>query len=560
MDRRSDVNTAPRVLLVFPKFYENSMWNFKEAMEIQGARAAAPPLGLITLAAMLPQTWEIGLLNANCEPLTDEAIRGVDLVMTGGMLPQEPDCLTIIERCRALGTPVCVGGPAPTSTPEVYGNADFVVAGEAEGILPEFVAAWERGERTGRFTAAKFKADVTSSPIPRFDLLTFSHYLYIGVQFSRGCPFTCEFCDIIELYGRAPRTKTAPQMLAELSRLHELGYRGHVDFVDDNLIGNKKAIKLFLPHLIKWQEEHGYPFKFSTEASLNLADDDELLDLMRRANFFALFTGIETPDEATLIQTQKKQNTRRSIAESVHKLYAAGMFVTAGFIVGFDSEKDSITRAMATCIRDTGIPIAMVGLLFALPNTQLSRRLRKEGRLYENYAATTADQGDQCTQGLNFVTLRPQRDVLADYRDVLAEVYEPANFFARVRDVGRLLSRPKFAAQNIQWRAVAKDLVSMTRILWRVSVRRPELAKHAWGAFLATARHNPAALEAVVTNIVIYLHVYPFSRYVMREIDARIAAIDAGEWIQPTLLAPEEPAPSSNRTGVASTPHLAAVA
>ncbi len=560
MDRKPDVNTSPRVLLVFPKFYENSMWNFKEAMEIQGARAAAPPLGLITLAAMLPQTWRIGLLNANCEPLTDEAIRGVDLVMTGGMLPQEPDCLEIIERCRTLGTPVCVGGPAPTSTPEVYDRADFVVAGEAEGILPEFVAAWERGERTGRFTAVKFKADVTSSPIPRFDLLTFSHYLYIGVQFSRGCPFTCEFCDIIELYGRAPRTKTAPQMLAELGRLHDLGYRGHVDFVDDNLIGNKKAIKLFLPHLIRWQEEHGYPFKFSTEASLNLADDDELLDLMRRANFFALFTGIETPDEATLIQTQKKQNTRRSIADSVHKLYSAGMFVTAGFIVGFDSEKDSITKAMATCIADTGIPIAMVGLLFALPNTQLSRRLRKEGRLYENYAATTADQGDQCTQGLNFVTLRPQRDVLADYRDVLAQVYEPASFFERVREVGRRLDRPKFAAQNIQWKAVAKDLASMTRILWRVSVKRPELAKHAWGAFLATARSNPAALEAVITNIVIYLHVYPFSRYVMREIDSRIAAIDAGQWVQPTLLAPEDAPAAPKRPGLPGTPHLAAVA
>jgi len=281
---------------------------------------------------------------------------------------------------------------------------------------------------------------------------------------------------------------------------------------------------------------------------------------MRRANFFALFTGIETPDEATLIQTQKKQNTRRSIADSVHKLYSAGMFVTAGFIVGFDSEKDSITKAMATCIADTGIPIAMVGLLFALPNTQLSRRLRKEGRLYENYAATTADQGDQCTQGLNFVTLRPQRDVLADYRDVLAQVYEPASFFERVREVGRRLDRPKFAAQNIQWKAVAKDLASMTRILWRVSVKRPELAKHAWGAFLATARSNPAALEAVITNIVIYLHVYPFSRYVMREIDSRIAAIDAGQWVQPTLLAPEDAPAAPKRPGLPGTPHLAAVA
>ena len=532
----SDANTAPRVLMVFPKFYENSMWNFKEAMELQGARAPAPPLGLITLAAMLPKAWDVRLVNRNCETLTDEEIRSADLVMTGGMLPQEPDCLIVIEKCRELGTPVCVGGPAPTSTPEMYDRADFLVLGEAEGILPKFIEAWERGERTGRMTAEKFKADVTKSPIPRFELLTFSHYLYIGVQFSRGCPFTCEFCDIIELYGRAPRTKTVPQMLAELDRLYELGYRGHVDFVDDNLIGNKKAIKLFLPHLITWQEAHGYPYKFSTEASLNLADDDELLGMMRDANFFALFTGIETPDEATLIQTQKKQNTKRSIADSVHKLYEHGMFVTAGFIVGFDTEKDSISKAMSLCIAQTGIPIAMVGLLFALPNTQLSRRLRKEGRLYVDYALTTSDQGDQCTQGLNFVTLRPQRDVLADYRDVLAEVYDPKNFFDRVRQVSRRVKRPTFAAQKLNWRAITHDLWSLARVCWRMTVRRPELAKHFWSVFLETARKNPLALESVITNMVLYLHVYPFSRYVIREIEGRITELDAGRWVQPPVM------------------------
>ena len=549
-----------RVLLVFPKFYENSMWNFKEAMELQGARAPAPPLGLITLAAMLPESWDVRLINRNCETLTDEEIQSADLVMTGGMLPQEPDCLIVIETCRRLGTPVCVGGPAPTSTPEMYDRADFVVAGEAEGILPEFIAAWDRGERSGRFTAAKFKADVTQSPIPRFDLLTFSHYLYIGVQFSRGCPFTCEFCDIIELYGRAPRTKTTPQMLAELERLYELGYRGHIDFCDDNLIGNKKAIKLFLPHLIKWQEEHGYPFKFSTEASLNLADDDDLLGLMRDANFYALFTGIETPDEATLIQTQKKQNTRRSIADSVHKLYEHGMFVTAGFIVGFDTETGTIAPAMSRCIADTGVPIAMVGLLYALPNTQLSRRLRKEGRLYVDYALTTADQGDQCTQGINFVPLRPQRDILADYRDVLAEVYDPPNFFDRVREVSRRVKRPKFAALKVNWRIVAHDLWSLARIIWRMTVRRPELAKHFWSVFLETARRNPAALEAVVTNMVLYLHVYPFSRYVIGEINRRIADLDAGRWVQPPVMEAGNDTCATPKLGRSEVKHLAAVA
>ena len=202
------------------------------------------------------------------------------------------------------------------------------------------------------------------------------------MQFSRGCPFTCEFCDIIELYGRVPRTKTNAQMLAELDGLYALGYRGHVDFVDDNLIGNKKAVKAFLPELARWLEEHDYPFEFTTEASLNLADDDELLRLMSEANFFGVFVGIESPDPETLVAMRKKQNTRRNIAESIHRIYAAGMFVTAGFIVGFDSEKASIADAMIELIEDAAIPVAMVGLLYALPNTQLTRRLAKEGRLH----------------------------------------------------------------------------------------------------------------------------------------------------------------------------------
>jgi radical SAM superfamily enzyme YgiQ (UPF0313 family) len=368
-----------------PEILANTFWSFEASCALQGARAIAPPLGLITLAALLPQSWEFRLVNCNVAELTDADILGADLVMTGGMLTQELDTLAIMGRCRSLRVPVAVGGPAATSTPEIYAQADFLVVGEAEGVIDRFVEAWERGERTGRFDAEKFKADVTKSPIPRFDLLQLDDYVWVNVQFSRGCPFTCEFCDIIELYGRAPRTKTTPQMLAELDRLFELGYRGHVDFVDDNLIGNKKAIKLFLPHLREWQERHGFPFQFSTEASLNLADDHELLMMMRRANFFTVFVGIETPDEATLIQTSKKQNTRRSIADSVHRIYRAGMFVNAGFIVGFDQEQGSVARAMADCIRDTGVATAMIGLLTALPNTQLSRRLKQEGRLHDSY-------------------------------------------------------------------------------------------------------------------------------------------------------------------------------
>src|SRR5262249_34552797 len=263
----------------------------------------------------------------------------------------------------------------PTSSPEVYGSADFRVLGEAEDVIQQFIEAWEAGERRGVFEAKRSQVDVTRSPIPRFDLIDFDHYLYICVQFSRGCPFNCEFCDIIELYGRVPRTKTNAQMLAELQALYDAGYRRHIDFVDDNLIGNKKALKRFLPALIEWQRKHGYPFQFSTEASINLADDAQLLAMLREANFFAIFVGIESPDNETLIKMQKKQNTRRDLGESVHKIYAAGMFVTAGFIIGFDTERGSIADGMIDCINATAIPNSMVGLLTALPSTQFGRRL-----------------------------------------------------------------------------------------------------------------------------------------------------------------------------------------
>src|SRR5262249_46081809 len=239
----------------------------------------------------------------------------------------------------------------------------------AEGIIDKFIEAWESGATEGVFAAEKFQVDVTTTPIPRFDLLKFDKYLYIGVQFSRGCPFTCEFCDIIELYGRVPRAKTNTQMLKELDALHALGYRGHVDFVDDNLIGNKKAVKAFLLDLRAWLDQHDYPFEFTTEASINLADDAELLKRMNEANFVGVFIGIESPDPDTLVMARKKQNTRRSLVESIQKIYAAGLFVTAGFIVGFDSEKGAVADGIVALIEDAAIPLCTVGLLFALPQT-----------------------------------------------------------------------------------------------------------------------------------------------------------------------------------------------
>src|SRR6202167_4664061 len=413
------------VLMIYPRFGAGTFWNFAAACELFNARYPTTPLGLVTVAALLPTEWTIRLVDRNIEALADNDIEWADLVMTGGMLPQYFDTIEIIELCRARGKPVVVGGPGVTSVPDLYSKADFQVLGEAEGIIDKFIAAWEAGARKGVFEAEKFTIDVTKSPVPRFDLLKFEHYLYVGVQFSRGCPFTCEFCDIIELYGRSPRTKTHDQILAELETLYKLGYRGHVDFVDDNLIGNKKAIKAFLPTLEKWIERYDYPFEFTTEASLNLADDDELLAMLKRSNFFAIFVGIESPDTETLIAMRKKQNTRRSIPDSVHKIYNAGMFVTAGFIVGFDTERGSVAAPMIELIDESAIPTALVGLLYARPNTQLTRRLAKEGRLHVDHDSAPASKGDQCTAGVNYETKRSRLEILRDYREILEKVYDP---------------------------------------------------------------------------------------------------------------------------------------
>jgi radical SAM superfamily enzyme YgiQ (UPF0313 family) len=516
---------APNVLLVYPRFAAATFWNFAATCELLGVKYPAAPLGLITAAALFPPSWTVRLVDRNAEELQDSDLDWADVVMTGGMLAQHNDMAELIRIAHAHGKPIVVGGPAITSVPEGYRDADFQILGEAEGIIDKFIEAWTMGVRRGVFEAEKFQADVTKSPIPRFDLLKFDYYLHVGVQFSRGCPFTCEFCDIIELYGRVPRTKTTPQMLAELNELFRLGYRGHIDFVDDNLIGNKKAVKAFLPHLARWLEDHDYPFEFTTEASLNLADDPELLQLMNEANFFGVFVGIESPDPEALVMMRKKQNTRRNIAESVHRIYGAGMFVTAGFIVGFDSEKVSMADAMIELIEAAAIPVAMVGLLYALPNTQLTRRLASEGRLHPLPEFVPDGHGDQCTNGLNFDTLRPRREILEDYRRVLEKVYDPAAFAGRLRRLTDMLdnSGRKGHAHTNDARRKFGGVAMLHQLINSVPESRD--------VFRATFSHclstNPRSARWIVGQMAFYLHLGPFSRYVMREIELKIERLDA---------------------------------
>jgi radical SAM superfamily enzyme YgiQ (UPF0313 family) len=521
---------SPHILMVYPRFNPDSFWNYQATCEVAGARYSAAPLGLITVAAMLPPDWVVRLVNRNTEELSPSDLAWADMVMTGGMLPQQGDTLHVIALAHEAGKPVVVGGTDVSSSPHVYDDAEFRVVGEAEGILDQFIAAWQRGDSGGTFRAEEFP-DITTSPVPRFDLLKFEHYMHVGVQVTRGCPFTCEFCNVIELNGRTPRVKTTEQVLGELTALYDLGYRGHVDFVDDNLIGNRRVIKPILKELADWLERHNYPFEFSTEASMNLADDDELLALMKRANFFAVFVGIETPDTAALLGAGKRQNTRRDIVESIRRIYGAGIFVNAGFIIGFDAEKDRMAEPMIACIEDAAIPIAMVGLLYALPNTQLWRRLTEEGRLHANsdrvQGVTVADQ---CTSGLNFDTVRPRQDMIDDYRTVLRRIYEPRAFFGRAARVTRMLDVSGHRV-NRPLRAVLRDLRSFARITWRIGVLDRRSRASYWRAVGDCLLHNPRAARIMVSFAALYLHFGPYSRF----LDARMAAQDEGATVTSQL-------------------------
>lgn len=509
-----------RCLFVYPEFRSQSFWNYRATCELVGARYPAAPLGLITVAAMLPDTWEVRLIDCNVESLADSDVDWADLVFTGGMIAQQVATVALIDRLKARGKTVIVGGPDATSSPHVYARADHLVLGEAEVTMPRWLSDHAAGRAGPVYAAGDEKADVTTSPMPRYDLLQFDRYLHVGVQFARGCPFMCEFCDIIELFGRVPRLKAPAQMLAELDRLYELGYRGHVDFVDDNFIGNKRDVKKFLVELRAWLEKRGWPFEFSTEASVNLADDETLLGLMQEVGFSAIFVGIESPDEETLKATQKLQNTKRSLAESLRKIYSYGIFVNTGYIVGFDTERGSVARGVLDLIEASSVPVNMVGLLFALPNTQLQRRLALEQRLIEDFEVVAADDGDQCTGGLNFVTKRPRLDVLRDYREIIAESYAPAAYFGRVLQVGSALDCSK-KRLRLPWRYVRRDLKGFARLLWRGGVRS-DYRRIFWGTLARLVWRNPRGLRYSIALMALYLHFGPFSRFLLGRLDRAI--------------------------------------
>jgi radical SAM superfamily enzyme YgiQ (UPF0313 family) len=414
-----------KALLLWPQM-PNSFWSYQETLNLAGLRSTNPPLGLITVAALLPSDWEIRFADRNVCLETEADWNWCDLVIISAMIIQKADLQFLIQKGVSLGKKVAVGGPFPTSVPEfsLAAGANYLILDEGELTIPLFLEALQRGDETGIFRASE-KPDVTQTPMPRFDLLNLDAYLAITVQFSRGCPFQCEFCDIINLYGRKPRTKTPEQMLGEFEVLYQMGWRRYVFVVDDNFIGNKRNAKIFLRALIPWMEEHNYPFILLTEASLNLAEDEELIELMVKAGFTMVFMGIETPDTDSLVGIHKLQNTRRDLVESCHKITRMGLQIMAGFIMGFDNERSGAGERISAFIKETGIPQCQFSLLQALQNTALWNRLQTEGRLIEGLQ--TVHQGEM----MNFVPTRPVAEITKEYIAAFWYLYEPLPYLKR---------------------------------------------------------------------------------------------------------------------------------
>ncbi|MBD1877744.1 B12-binding domain-containing radical SAM protein [Coleofasciculus sp. FACHB-T130] len=510
-----------KVLLVYPLF-PKTFWSYEKILELVNRKVLLPPLGLVTVAAILPQEWEFKLVDRNIRTVTEQEWEWADVVILSAMIVQKEDLLDQIKEAKRRGKLVACGGPYPTSVPEEAQKAgvDYLILDEGEITLPMFVEAVQRGEKQGIFRSNGEKPDVTTTPVPRFDLLEFDAYDSMSVQFSRGCPFQCEFCDIIVLYGRKPRTKTPEQLLAELEYLYQLGWRRSVFMVDDNFIGNKRNVKLFLKELKTWQAEHQYPFRFNTEASIDLAQDQELMDLMVECYFDAVFLGIETPDEESLSLTKKFQNTRSSLGEAVEEITRTGLRPMAGFIIGFDGEKAGAGDRIVRFAEQTAIPTTTFAMLQALPNTALWHRLDKEGRLRGK------DGNINQTTLMNFVPTRPLQDIAREYVEAFWTLYDAEKFLDRTYRCFLMLGAPKCKAPAKLPNLV--DLRALLIVMWRQGVKRTTRWKF-WHHLLSILKRNPGVFEHYIAVCAHNEHFLEYRQIVRDEIDAQLAEFQAEE-------------------------------
>ena len=501
-----------RVLLLYPRFPQ-SFWSFEKTLALVGRKALLPPLGLITVAGLLPKTWEYKLVDRNVTDVTAAEWDWAELVLLSGMIVQKDDMLLAMEEAQSRGKKVAIGGPYATSLPDEVKAADYLILDEGEITIPMFVEAIARGDERGTFRTEE-KAAVTETPIPRYDLLDMTAYDNMSVQFSRGCPFQCEFCDIIVLYGRKPRTKEPKQLLKELDCLYDLGWRGGVFMVDDNFIGNKRNVKLLLKELKEWMRDRDYPFSFDTEASVDLAKDEELMDLMAECSFKKVFLGIETPDPDSLALTQKFQNTRDPLSESVDKITRYGLQVMAGFIIGFDNEKKGAGDRIVSFVEQTGIPMAMFSMLQALPNTALWHRLEKEGRLLDKGANINQ------TTLMNFVPTRPIEDIATEYVNGFYKLYDPQTYLDRTFRYFMKLGVPRHSGKR---KVDSKSIKALLTICWRQGVLRETRWKF-WTHLAQIFGRNPKLVPLYLVACAYLEHFIEYRQIVTDNINSQLEA------------------------------------
>jgi len=496
--------------MVYPK-YPDTFWSFKHALRLASMKAAFPPLGLVTVAAMLPQAWEKKLVDMNVTSLSDEDLKWADYVFVSAMVVQGDSTKEVIARCNKYRTKVVAGGPLFTTGYEEFDGVDHFVLGEAEVTLPSFLADLEKGQAKHIYTSNE-RPDITKTPIPLWSLIKMKNYSAINIQYSRGCPFNCEFCDIIILNGHKPRTKGKDQILAELDALYNQGWRGAVFIVDDNFIGNKRKLKAeALPALIKWMEEKKHPFLFYTEASINLADDEELMRLMVRAGFNRVFIGIETPNEESLAECNKTPNKNRDLYAAVRKIQNHGLEVQGGFIVGFDSDPLSIFKSQINFIQKSGIVTAMVGLLNAPRGTRLYQRLKKENRLLKSFS------GDNTDGSLNFIPKMHYETLINGYKHILDTIYSPKHYCERIKTF--LKEYKPQTKMPLRFRLY--HVVGFLNSLWFLGVKEKG-RRYYWKLFFSTLFKHPRSFPLSITFTI---HGYHFRKVAEKYISQPIEKI-----------------------------------
>jgi radical SAM superfamily enzyme YgiQ (UPF0313 family) len=457
MPEALDFSRPIKTLLVYPA-YPDTFWSFKHVLPFISRKAAFPPLGILTVAAMLPGDWEKKLIDLNVTKLTDEDLARADMVLISAMAVQEESTREVIARAGGLGKRVVAGGPLFSASHERFSGVDHFVLDEAETTLAPFLEDLRAGQAKALYTSAE-RPDITVTPLPLWELINFKDYVSLAVQYSRGCPFDCEFCDIVVMNGRRPRVKSPEQMIGELEHVYAHGWRGTLFIVDDNFIGNLVQVKKLLPQIAAWQKARRYPFTFMTEASINLAQDDDLMRMMSAANFHKVFVGIETPSVDSLKECGKNQNVAADFATAVRKIHQNGMQVMGGFIVGFDSDTDSIFDRQIRFIQEIGVVTAMVGILNAMPRTRLWHRLKAENRLLGQAS------GENTDASLNFIPRMGAEALIEGYKNVLSAIYSPKLYYKRINT---FIASYKPTAKG--GRLLRHEMRAFVKSLWRIGV------------------------------------------------------------------------------------------